>query len=307
MEFKLKGLVAATHTPFQPDGELAPEVVPVQAEYIASQKIDSVFITGSTGEGHSLTRQERVQMFNAWARAGQENGIKVVGHVGGNCIQDARFLASHAQNCGLDAIAALAPSYYKPSSVDDLIACCAEIAEGAPELPFYYYDIPVLTGVEFPMSEFLQKAKARIPNLAGIKYTNSDISSYRDALKESNDRFDLPWGVDEMLFDALESGAKGAVGSTYNLIAPLFHELINDYQAGRLDDARAKQKQAIEFVETVAEYGYLSASKAILGWRGIPVGPARLPISNPGPEQLDQLRTKLSSLGVLNTLLANPA
>jgi len=31
------------------------------------------------------------------------------------------------------------------------VACCAEIAGAAPALPFYFYDIPILTGVQFSM------------------------------------------------------------------------------------------------------------------------------------------------------------
>ena len=129
---KLNGLVAATHTPFHSDGSLAPEVVPVQAAHLAKNGIRSVFITGSTGESHSLTRDERLAIFRAWAQAAPEHGLSVVAHAGSNCLEDARFLASAASDLGLDAVAALAPGYYKPGSLEVLIDCCALVAGAAP-------------------------------------------------------------------------------------------------------------------------------------------------------------------------------
>ena len=41
------------------------------------------------------------------------------------------------------------------------------IAAAAPDLPFYYYDIPALTGVSLPIDRFLVAAAPRIPNLVG--------------------------------------------------------------------------------------------------------------------------------------------
>ena len=81
------------------------------------------------------------------------------------------------------AVSALAPSYFKPSTLDLLIASCAKIASAAPDLPFYYYDIPVLTGVNFSMPDFLAAAPARIPNFAGIKFTNPNLMMYLECLR----------------------------------------------------------------------------------------------------------------------------
>jgi N-acetylneuraminate lyase len=49
-------------------------------------------------------------------------------------------------------VAFTAPFYFKPSTVQMLAACCQVVAEAVPEMPFYYYHIPVLTGVNFPMT-----------------------------------------------------------------------------------------------------------------------------------------------------------
>ena len=288
---KLHGLVAATHTPFHSDGSLAPEVVPIQAAHLAKNAIKSVFITGSTGEGHSLTQQERCSIFKAWAQAGPSNDLTVVAHVGSNCLEDAKILAATAADLGLDAIAMLAPSYYKPGSLDNLIECCAHVAAAAPQLPFYYYDIPVLTGVNFSMPEFLAVAPKRIPNLAGIKFTNDNLKEFTTCLNMGS--HDIPWGIDEKILDALKVGAKGAVGSSYNFAAPLYHRLIAAFEAGDLETAGRLQQEAVSLIESIAEIGYLGAAKQIMTWQGVPMGPARLPVPNPTAAQLDALRAKI--------------
>jgi N-acetylneuraminate lyase len=230
-------LVAATHTPFHTDGSLAPETVAAQARFLSANGVRTVFITGSTGESHSVTCTEKLVIYDAWSSIAADHGLSVVAHVGGNCLEDSKALARRAEEHGFTAISALAPSYYKPGSLSALIDCCAAIAAEAPATPFYYYDIPVLTGVSFPMEAFLDQAPARIPSLAGIKFTNPDLVSYRRSLDVAGDRFDLPWGVDETLLAALATGARGGVGSTYNWAPKLYQDLIAAYHRGDLAEA----------------------------------------------------------------------
>jgi N-acetylneuraminate lyase len=293
----LHELVAASHSPFHADGSLAPEVVPIQAAFLAANGIRTVFITGSTGESHSLTCAERLSLYDAWAIAGPEHGLSVIGHVGSNCLEDSKTLARRAEQLGFSAISALAPSYFKPSSLTALIETCAHIAAAAPATPFYYYDIPVLTGVNFAMEKFLIEAPARIPNLAGIKFTNPDLVSYRRSLDVAGERFDLPWGVDEMLVAALATGAKGGVGSTYNWCPQLYFDLIAAFDRGDLAEARRLQSVSIAMIDAIAATGFLGTAKALMVRLGVPVGPGRLPLGNPTEKQVDDLLKKLDELG----------
>lgn len=295
---QLHELVAAAHSPFHPDGSLAPEVVPSQASFLARQGIRTVFITGSTGESHSLRLDEKLALYDAWAEAGPTAGLRVIAHVGGNSIEDARILAAAAEGKGFAAISALAPSYYKPSGLQGLIDCCAAIASAAPATPFYYYDIPVLTGVSQPMERFLAEAPAAIPNLAGIKFTNPDLVSYRRSLEVAGDALDLPWGVDETLLAALATGARGGVGSTYNWAHALYRALIDAFHAGNLAEARRLQTLSIAMIDAIAATGYLGTAKALMGRLGVPLGPARLPLGNPSTAQVDALMKTLAGLGL---------
>lgn len=295
---KLNGLVAATHTPFKADGSVNHPIVEKQAEGLLQNKIRFAFINGTTGESHSLTHDERKKLAARWLAITKGTKLKVIVHVGSNCIEDARDLAAHAQKVGAVAVAALSPSYFKPRNVATLVDCCARIAGGAPGLPFYYYDIPALTGVSLPMPDFLAQGRAKIPNLAGIKWTNPDMYTYQLCLNAHPD-MDLPWGNDEYLLAGLVLGAKGAVGSTYNFGAPIYHRVFKALARGDLAAARVDQHRSCLLVRTLAGQpcGYMGAAKALMGMLGVPVGPARLPNLSPTPEQVKQLRSELESIG----------
>jgi N-acetylneuraminate lyase len=290
-------LVAAVHSPFNADGSIAPQVVRVQASFLAANGIRSVFITGTTGECHSLTCDERLALYDAWAEAAPANGISVIGHVGGNSIEDARRLARRARERQFAAISTLPPSYFKPAGLTDLIDWCAVIAAEAPDLPFYYYDIPSMSGVSYPIEQFLLEASARIPNLAGVKFTNLDLVSYRRCLDVAGDRFDLPWGTDEALLAAIATGARGAVGSTYNWAPRLYVNLIDAFTRGDVDEARRLQSRSIAMIDAMASSGFMGTAKALMCRLGVPVGLARAPLGNPTSDQIDALLFRLDDLG----------
>jgi N-acetylneuraminate lyase len=163
-------------------------------------------------------------------------------------------------------------------------------------MPFYFYDIPVLTGVSFPMPEFLERASAAIPNLAGLKFTNPDLMAFQKCVHVQDGRFDVPWGVDEYLLAALACGATGAVGSSYNFAAPIYLGILKAFAANEVSTARQLQYRSVQLIDLLARYGYMAAAKAVMGFLNVPVGPARLPHTNLAPEELVQLRADLDQL-----------
>jgi len=294
---RLHGLVAAPHTPFHPDGSLNLTVVEKQATHLLANGVAAVFIGGSTGECHSLTTDERRALAERWLAVTQGSALRVVVHVGGNCVEDARSLARHAEQHGAGAIGSLGPCYFKPADVDALISCAEAVASAAPSTPFYYYDIPMLTGMHHSMPEFLATAPGRIPNFAGIKFTNPDLVSYQSMLRIDGGKWDVPFGVDEHLLGALAMGAKGAVGSGFNFAAPVYVRLLRAFAAGDLDTARAEQFRGVQLIQLLSRYGYLPAAKAVMVMLGIDVGPARLPHRSLTIEKAENLRRDLETLG----------
>ena len=293
----LHGLVVAAHSPFHADGSLNPAAVEKQAAHYLKHNLTTVFVAGTTGECHSLTLDERRALAQRWSEVIRGTALKLVLHVGSNCLEDCRVFAAQAQAIGATAISAFAPSYFKPRNLDTLVAWCAGIADAAPENPFYFYDIPALTGVSFSMPDFLALGATRIPTLAGLKFTNPDLMAYQFVLRADNGAWDVPFGVDEHLLGALAMGARGAVGSGYNFAAPIYTRLLRAFSAGDLDLAREEQFRGTQLVQVLGSFGYMGAAKALMEMLGVPVGPARLPNTNLTAEHKTGLRGKLEAMG----------
>jgi N-acetylneuraminate lyase len=131
------------------------------------------------------------------------------------------------------------------------------------------------------MVEFIQKAKEQIPNLAGIKFTDNNFMIMQQCLRLDNGRWDILHGYDEQLLAGLAFGAKGAVGSTYNFMAPLYYGVMKDFENGNLNAARKKQAISIQVVDILNNYGgAIPAGKALMKTVGVNCGPCRLPIKN---------------------------
>ena len=296
--FKFTGLCTATHTPFHPDGSLNLAVVERQAAFLRSHGITSVFIGGTTGESSSLTAAERAELNDRWAVVGPAAGIDVVVHVGANCLTEAAQLAAHAEKNQAKAVSMIAPSYFKPRTLNDLVASCAMVAKAAPRTPFYYYDIPGMTGIGgFPVDAFLQAASPVIPNLAGVKYSNPDLDAMRRAQALEGGRFDLPFGVDERFLAALRAGATAGVGSTYNFNPGPLQRVIAAHAKGDAALAEAEQAKVQPVVDILAKRGYMGAAKALMGYLGVPLGPARLPNGNPDAAETKQMLGELEAIG----------
>src|SRR5690625_990269 len=224
---KLEGLIAAPFTPMNEDGSLNTAAVSDYYQLLKRNGVIGAFIIGSTGEGVSQTIEEKKAMIDAWAEVTREdNDFKVMALVAGTSIKEGIELAQYSQNAGLYGVALTAPFYFKPANVKQLAACCIEVANSVPDMPFYYYHIPVLNGANFPMLDLLKEVDGKAVNFAGIKYTHEDFMDFLSCLHYANGKYDMLWGRDENILSALVLGAKGGVGSTYNYASPLYFVLI---------------------------------------------------------------------------------
>jgi len=289
--------IAAPHTPFAPNGDLAPDAVARQAEHLRNHGVHGVLIAGSTGEGSSLSNDERLQLASAWADACGELELWV--HVGHNSVREATEFAAHAAEIGAHGICAAPPSWFPLKDGERLVATCAEIAAAAPELPFLYYHVPVLSQAHLPMAPFASAARERIPTFAGIKFTHLDPLDFQTCRREHGDAVKLYWGCDEQVVAGFALGAHGAMGSTYNFAMPVYHRLLEAFRSG--DQHRAQQLQAYsaQLVERLAAHGYMAAAKATMKYLGVDVGSVREPLAPlaDGGEaavfaELDQLELK---------------
>lgn len=294
---RLEGLVAAVFTPMNQNGEINLEAIDKYAQYLIQSGITGVFVNGTTGEGASLTTEERKQILERWITA-IDGKLKVINHVGSFSLPQSAELAAHSQACGADAIASIAPSFFKPATVEDLVQFFKPIAAAAPELPFYYYNMPSMTGVQLSVEQFLLKGRKEIPTLVGVKFTHNDLMEMGNCLALENGAFEILHGYDEVLIAGVSLGAVSAVGSTYNYFAPVYLKVLEAMRQGDLATARSNQLRSIELVKVIIRYGGgVRGGKAIMNLMGYDCGPCRLPISAFSDKEYETLRSDLEAIG----------
>lgn len=281
MTNKIEGLIAAPFAPMNVDGGINIDLIPAYYDFLQKNGVVGAFINGSTGEGVSLSQKEKEKITAAWtAKSKETKNLKVINLVGGTSYAECIDSAQASADMGVDAIAILAPFYFKPAGAKQLAEFCARIAESVPQLPVYFYHIPVLTGCYVSMFDFLHEADSMIPNLAGIKYTHEDFMDFLSCLSFKDGQYDMLWGRDENLLSALVLGARGGVGSTFNYAAPLYHKLISAFDEGNFTEARKLQQLSIDMIRLLGKYGGIATGKAYMRYVGLECGEFRLPVKN---------------------------
>ena len=129
MDFRVSGLIPAVFTPMRPNGDVDLDQIPAITDQLINEGVSGLYVCGSTGEGPSLTREERMAVAEAYVRAAAGR-VPVLVQVGHNSIREAQLLAEHAQTIGADAISAVPPSYFSVASLDNLLRHPGRAAHG---------------------------------------------------------------------------------------------------------------------------------------------------------------------------------
>ncbi|TNN53810.1 N-acetylneuraminate lyase [Liparis tanakae] len=227
-EKKLTGLVAATFTPFTPQGEVNLAEIGPYIDYLTEkQGVHSIFVNGTTGESMSLTVAERKILAEDWCQKARGKLDQVIVHVGCLSLKDAKELAGHAAQIGADAIAVMAPFFFKPRTADALRSFLQEVASAAPNLPFYYYHIPAVTGVNVPVKDVLEGIEELIPSFRGVKFSGSDLMDFGQCVSDSPPHWSFLYGMDEVgpgsIFPLIDSCLSGKKSYDSDLHSLSFH------------------------------------------------------------------------------------
>ena len=296
---KFEGLVAAPFTPMDKNGNLNTGLIPEYYDFLAANGVIGAFINGSTGEGPSLTQKERRLQAEQWASCMKNDGrMRIINMIGGpshrECIENAVF----SYEAGLSAVAMVAPYYFKPSGPEALAEFVAIVGESVPDMPVYFYNIPVFTGVRIPMIEFLKKITNMLPNFVGLKYTDEDLMDFMSCINYRNGAYDMLYGRDECMLAVLALGCKGFVGSTYNYAAPLYHSLIKAFNKGDLKEAGKLQQKSIDMIDLLGKYGGMATGKAYMNLAGLDCGKFRPPVHNMADDQFNAFKEDVRMLGI---------
>ena len=303
-----KGFIPAAYTPFNHDFSLNLAAISQISRLYVKQGITTVFINGTTGEFSSLTTRERELLAETWLTDSANLNIWV--HVGHTSQVDAVRLAKHAQEHGADAISALAPYYFKPGKEELLLEFLAPIAQAASRLPFYYYHIPSLTGVELRLPQFISLARKALPNFVGVKYSSPDLYTLQliniVASQSNQSQCDILFGVDEMLLGALPIGISGAIGSTYNFATPLYRRVIDAFSVHDIQEASKFQQLSASLVQLFHLFGGISTGKVIMDLLDVSCGPVRPPLPTLSAGEVKMIYDKIRHLDIFPHTPSSP-
>lgn len=292
----MSGLVAAVVTPMDTTGELNLEVVSKVVDHLEKKGITGIYIAGSTGEGMSLTDEERRAVAEAYVLAAKGR-MKSFVQVGHNSLKASAELAGHAEAIGADAVSATPTGYFKVSGEEELVEGLLPIVEAAPKTPFYYYHIPSLSGVTLDPMKLTDRAMGRLPTFCGIKYSDGATLYNLPLLEKGGPGLEFLAGSDEAYLMSVAQGFRAAVGSTYNYAAPLYDNVRAALSVGDFERAQMWQKRALEMIELMFGTCGRASLKVMMQMVGIDCGPVRRPIDPASPEQIAALRKGLEEMG----------
>lgn len=274
-------ILNATFTPMNEDGSINYDRIPDLFHHCVSTGANGIFLNGTTGECMSLSVEERLKLVETWTDHRKEMRrpeFKIFVHVGSCNLYEAARMAEHAQTHGVDGVAMVATFYFKPKTLEELVEQCEYVAAAASDTPFYYYNIPFLTGVNFPLISFLEVASRRIPNFAGLKNSFTDIVDYQHCLHFAKENYSLYWGTDEAFMMLYTAGNRHYVGSTYNYMGDIYQQMLTAHHAGDMNAVVNLEREADAIYKIFLTHNGITAGKEMMRLLGVDCGTVRKPL-----------------------------
>jgi N-acetylneuraminate lyase len=274
-------ILNATFTPMHGDGSINYALIPDLFQHCVNTGANGIFLNGTTGECMSLSLEERLKLVETWTdcrKTMNRPDFKIFVHVGSCNLYETARMAEHAESHGVDGIAMVATFYFRPKTLEDLVEQCEYVAAAASKTPFYYYNIPFLTGVNFPLISFLEVASRRIPNFAGLKNSFTDIVDYQHCLHFAKENYSLYWGTDEAFMMLYAAGNRHYVGSTYNYMGDIYQQMLNALEAGDMKRVVDLEGEADAIYKIILQYNGITAGKEMMRLLGLDCGPVRKPL-----------------------------
>jgi len=274
--------MAPVFTVFNKDLSVSTEIIPRYAKFLADAGVPAVLVHGTSGEGMSMTVQERKNLAEAWVSAVKSTKQHLMVQVGGCPLPDAQELARHAEKIGVDSLLCLPELYFKPKTPQELVDYLKLISKAAPNTPLLYYHIPGWSTVDINMEQFLNLSVGQIPTFHGIKYTSNDLSEGYNALKAADGRYAVFLGADTLIQPAFALGFDSVIATSLNIMPGLSVDIVKAIKENRVEDAKATQEKLTAACKVITKDGaWVPTMKIAMNlFTPINVGLARPPLKN---------------------------
>jgi len=287
---RLGTIVTAMITPFDEKGEVDYREAARLASCLIERGNDGLVVAGSTGEGQTLTPDERARLFSSVKEETGERAA-VIANAGSNDTRDSIRSVKSAEKAGADAILAVVPYYNKPPQ-SGMIAHFSAIAEATP-LPIVIYNIPGRTGANMLPETLLELAR-RHKNIVGVKESSGNLKQSGFILRDRAPGFTVWAGDDHLFLPCLAMGADGVVGVASHLCSREYVRMVEAYRNGDASQAARIARSLLPLIDALFATTSPIPVKWAMNQLGFSAGECRLPL-DAMPEHLARnLRPLLS-------------
>lgn len=294
------GIYPPVPTFFHEDESLDLETLRQHIERLRERGIANFVALGSNGEAVHLDGDERRAVIAAIrSAAGAE--AQVLAGAGGQSTRETIALCALAAEAGADVALILPPSHYGGKmGMAVQRAHFLAVAEASP-LPVMVYNMPAnAAGIDLDAETIISLSAH--PNIIGVKDSSGNVAKLAEVVAGAREGFVALAGSAGFLLPALVVGARGAIAALANIAPRECLRLLELYQQGKLDEARALQARLIP-VNTAVTSGFgVAGLKAALQFVAHYGGEPRRPLAPLGDGERVRLRSLLAQADLLNTM-----
>ena len=233
-------------------------------EWQIAEGIDAIVVTGTTGEGSTLTDEEHkaVIKYSVEKIAGR---VPVIAGTGSNDTAYAIDLTKYACEVGADAMLLVTP-YYNKATQKGLIKSFEIIADASTK-PCILYNVPGRTGCNLTPESCAVLAKH--PNIVAIKEACGNISQIAQIAHLCGDEIDIYSGNDDQIIPVMSLGGKGVISVLSNILPKETSEMCHKYLNGDTAGALKMQLDYLPLIDALfCEVNPIpvKAACAAMGW-----------------------------------------
>ena len=266
------GSGVALITPFDENGDVNYSRLREILEFHVINNTDAIIVTGTTGEGSTLSDEEKISVIEFTVDI-INSRIPVIAGTGSNDTRHAVEFSKRVEKLGVDGLLVVTP-YYNKGNENGIYEHYKAIAEGV-KIPVILYNVPSRTGVNLSIP--LLKRLAQIENITALKEASGNISYVAEVAREVPE-LDIYSGNDDMVVPVLSLGGKGVISVSANIIPDISHDMTASFLKGDVKKARELQLKYNDLVNALFLETNPVPVKEAMNFLGYEVGNCRLPL-----------------------------
>ncbi|MGO4542185.1 4-hydroxy-tetrahydrodipicolinate synthase [Paenibacillus sp. 2TAB19] len=277
-------------TPFDEDERIDENGIVGMLEYYKANHVPALLLSGSTGEQHSLSVEERIHLYRTVKRAARSN-LPLYAGVASVRTSDAAKLAVEAEQAGIDAIMLGFPPYVRPNQRE--AALYVESVCSATSLPIMLYNNPIRTGFNLE-PDTLFRLVDQFPQIIALKETG-DLSQAQRIRAMLGDKLQLFSGIDLTFVDYFKKGYDGLTSVAGNLYPNEMNAIVTRLREGQHELADTELKRLQPVLEKLGQIGWVRVIRHLFAEQGLIKPACREPLTPLTPEEVDLLTNVLEN------------